>query len=149
MHNKSCPQYLSECLPPVASDVSGYNLRNNENYVLPRCRLRISEKSFIPSTVRIWNDLSPTIRNLQTISQFKSKMKGEQFRLPVYYGEGSRKFNILHTRLRHQCSSLKADLTKIHVVDDPKCSCGSPIEDAIHFLSECQLYNNQTDIVIQ
>jgi hypothetical protein len=35
MHNKSCPQYLSECLPPVASDVSGYNLRNNENYVLP------------------------------------------------------------------------------------------------------------------
>jgi hypothetical protein len=53
------------------SDPSEYNLRNNENYVLPRCRLRISEKSFIPSTVRIWNDLSPTIRNLQTISQFK------------------------------------------------------------------------------
>jgi hypothetical protein len=53
----------------IASDVSGYNLRNNENDVLPRCRLRISEKSFIPSTVRIWNDLSPTIRNLQTISQ--------------------------------------------------------------------------------
>ena len=38
---------LVECYrnqPPVASDVSGYNLRNNENYVLPRCRLRISEK---------------------------------------------------------------------------------------------------------
>ena len=69
-------------------------------------------------------------------------MKGEQFRLPVYYGEGSRKFNILHTRLRHQCSSLKADLTKIHVVDDPKFSCGSPIEDAIYFPLECQLYNN-------
>jgi len=29
MHNKSCPQYLSECLPPVASDVRGYSLRNN------------------------------------------------------------------------------------------------------------------------
>ena len=85
MHNKSCPQYLSECLPPVASDVSGYNLRNNEKYVLPRCRLRISEKSFIPSTVRIWNDLSPTIRNLQTISQFKLKIKGEQFRPPVLW----------------------------------------------------------------
>ena len=49
----------------------------------------------------------------------------------------------MHTRLRHQCSSLKADLTKIHVVDDPKCSCSSPIEDAIHYLLECQLYNNQ------
>jgi hypothetical protein len=43
----------------------------------------------------IWNDLSPTIRNLQTISQIKSKIKGEQFRPPVYYGEGSRKFSIL------------------------------------------------------
>jgi hypothetical protein len=45
------------------------------------------KKSFIPSTVRIWNDLSPTIRNLQTISQFRLKIKGEQFRPPVYYGE--------------------------------------------------------------
>ena len=50
------------------SDPSGYNLRNNENYVLPRCSLRISEKSFIPYTVRIWNNLSPTIRHLRTIS---------------------------------------------------------------------------------
>jgi hypothetical protein len=58
-------------------------LENNENYVLPRCRLRISKQSFIPSTVRMWNDLSPTIRNLQTISQFKLKIKGEQFRPPV------------------------------------------------------------------
>jgi hypothetical protein len=28
-------------------------------------------------------------------------------------------------------------------VDDPKCSCGSPIEDAIHFLLKWQLYYNQ------
>ena len=76
----------------------GYNLRNNENYVLPRCRLRISEKLFIPSTVRIWNDLIPTLRNLQTISQFKLKIKGEQFRPPDYYGEGSRPFSILHRK---------------------------------------------------
>ena len=130
MHNKSCPQYLSECLPTVASDVSGYNLRYNGNYVLPRCRLRISEKSFIPSTVRICNNLSPTIRNLRTISQFKSKIKGEQFRPQVYYGEGSRTFSILHSGLQHQCSSLKADLTKIIVVDDPKYSCGLPVADA-------------------
>ena len=57
-------------------------------------------------------------------------------------------YGIQYNLLR-QCSSLKADLIKIHVVDDPKCSCGSPIEDAIHFLLECQLYDNQTYIVIQ
>ena len=108
MHNKSCPQCLSECLPLVVSDVSGYNRRNNEKYVLPICRLRKNEKSFKPSIVRIWNNLSPIIRNLRTISQFKLEIKGEQFRPPVYYGEGTRQFNILHTRLRHQCSSLNS-----------------------------------------
>jgi hypothetical protein len=107
---------------------------NNENYVLPRCRLRISEQSFIPSTVGIWNNLSPAIRNLRSISQFKLKIKGEPFRPPVYYGEGSRKFNILHKSLRHQFSSLKAYLIKIHTVDDPKCFCCSPIEDVIHYI---------------
>ena len=65
------------------------------------------------------------------------------FRPPVYYGEGSRKFYILHARLMHQCSSLKADISKMRVVDDLKCSCGSPIEDAIHYLLECQLYYTQ------
>ena len=28
-------------------------------------------------------------------------------------------------------------------MDDPKCFCGSPIEDTIHFHLECQLYYNQ------
>jgi hypothetical protein len=36
----------------------------------------ISEKSFLSSTVRIWNNPNPTIRNLQTISQLKIKNKG-------------------------------------------------------------------------
>ena len=63
IHNKSSPQYISECLPPVSSDVSGHNFRNNDNYVLPICRLRISEKSFMPSTVGMWNNLSLTVRN--------------------------------------------------------------------------------------
>jgi hypothetical protein len=34
-------------------------------------------------------------------------------------------------------------LIKIHTVDDPKCFCGLPIEDVIHYLLEFQLYYNQ------
>lgn len=56
-------------------DISGYNLGNNENDVFPRCRLRISVKPFKQSTVRIWNNLSPTIRNLRTTSQIKFKKR--------------------------------------------------------------------------
>jgi len=48
----------------------------------------------------------------------------------------------MHTRLRHQCSSLGADLFRANIVNDPSCPCGCPLEDAIHYLLECSLYTN-------
>ena len=133
MHHKMCPEYLSDCLPPLNSDVNAYNLRNSDNYVVPRCRLKTSANSFIPSSVKLWNNLDTSIRNVPTISIFKKRIKSEIFKAPEYYGEGPRNLNILHTRLRYQCSSLNADLKRINVINNPKCSCGSPYEDACHF----------------
>jgi hypothetical protein len=145
--NKLCPPYLINCLPPVASDVSNYNLRNNQNYVPPRCRLRTSACSFIPSTVSLWNNLDISIRYSPTISLFKNRVKGDIYKPPEYYNEGSRKLNILHTRLRHQCSSLNADLSRIHVINNYKCSCGASFEDAIHYFLECPLYLNERTLI--
>ena len=54
----------------------------------------------------------------------------------------SRKCNIIHTRLRHQCSSLGADLFRANITNDPSCPFGFPLEDAIHYLWECPLYTN-------
>ena len=51
--------------------------------------------------------------------------------------------SILHTRLRHQCSSLNADLSKIHIINNFKCNCGASFEDAIHYFLECPLYLNE------
>jgi hypothetical protein len=51
MHNRVCPQYLCNCLPPTVSSISDHNLRNNENYTTPRSSLKVSLTSFIPSTV--------------------------------------------------------------------------------------------------
>jgi hypothetical protein len=53
MHNKVCPQYLCNCLPPTVSSISDHNLRNNENYTTPRNRLIMSLTSFIPSTASL------------------------------------------------------------------------------------------------
>ena len=55
---------------------------------------------------------------------------------------GSRKCNIIHTRLRHLCSSLGADLFRATIVNDPNCPCGCHLEDDIHYLLECSLYTN-------
>ena len=91
IHNKLCPPYLFNCLSPVTSDVNSYNLRNNQNYVPFRCRLRTSAISFIPSTVSLWNNLDISIRNSPTLSSFKNRVKADIYKTPKYYNEGPRK----------------------------------------------------------
>ena len=70
-------------------------------------------------------------------------MNGDIYKPPEYYNEGSRKLNILHTRLRHQCSSLKADLSRIQVINNYKCNCDASFKDAMHCFLECPLYLNE------
>jgi hypothetical protein len=55
---------------------------------------------------------------------------------------GSRKCNIIHTRLRHQCSPLGADLFRANIINDSSCPFGCPLEDDIHYLLEWPLYAN-------
>ena len=121
----------------MTSYVNNYNLRNNQNYVPPRCRLRTSACSFIPSTVSLCNNLDISIRNSPTISLFTNRVKGDTYKPPEYYNEGPRKLNILHTRLRHQYSSLSADLSRIHVMNNYKSNCGASFEDVRHYFLEC------------
>ena len=64
------------------------------------------------------------------------ELKKKTVRSLEYYGEGSRKLSILHARLRHQYSSLNSDLYRINITNDPKCQCGAPYEDSIHYLRD-------------
>jgi hypothetical protein len=41
-----------------------------------------------------------------------------------------RKTNIIHTKLRHRCSGLNADLYRVNLKNDPRCVCGHLFEDA-------------------
>jgi hypothetical protein len=143
MYNNIYPQYLSDCLPSLVSNVSGYNLRNNDNYVAIRTRLNVYAISFVPSTISLWNNLETSIRSTPTLDSFKIKLKPPLFKPPKYFGEGSRRLNIIHARLRHQCSSLNADLYRINLIENPNCNCGAPYEDVIHYFLECPLYQIQ------
>jgi hypothetical protein len=69
-------------------------------------------------------NLDISIRNSSTLSSFKNRVKVDINKTPKYYNEDPRKLSILHTRLRHQCSSLNADLSKIHIINNFKCNCG-------------------------
>ena len=130
---------LNDCLPSLVSNVSGYNLRNNDNYVAIRTRLNVYAKSFVPPTISLWNNLETFIRNTPTLDSFKIKLKTPLFKPSTYLGEGSRRLDIIHARLRHQCSSLNGDLYRINLIENPNCNCGAPYEDVIHYFLECPL----------
>ena len=54
----------------------------------------------------------------------------------------------MHTRLRHQCSSLNYDLFRCNLVANPSCRCGRPCENSFHCFLECPLYVDKRNIML-
>ena len=65
-----------------------------------------------------------------------------QIRVAKFYNIGDRKTIIIHTKLRHRCSGLIADVYRVNLKNDPRCVCGHLFEDSIHFFLECPLYQH-------
>jgi hypothetical protein len=59
--------------------------------------------------------LEPNFKSIQTTSKFKQNLRANLFKVSNYYMLGSRKCNVIHARLRHQCSSLGAVLNIIYI----------------------------------
>ena len=122
-----------------------YNIRNQNDFTLPNYRLQMMRNSYFPSTITAWNNLDPEVRQSQTLSNFKYAIKSRNgiYRVPKHFLIGDRKTNILLTRLRNGCSTLKADLYRVNLITSPICQCGHANEDAFHYLFQCNLYTNQ------
>ena len=59
------------------SDVHHHNTRNNEQFRLPRGRLRIFRDAYFVKGLTLWNALDPVIINSSNINIFKKKIKDE------------------------------------------------------------------------
>ena len=70
----------------------------------------------------MWNSLNNTIRNVDTLSKFKSDLKKidetENHAVPKYYFYGPRKLNIILIQLRSSGSLLNYDLFRVGIVSD-------------------------------
>ena len=150
MKNGLTPEYLNDLLPPLHRDQHTYNTRNSKNLVSIQCRTTYHFNSFIPSTIRIWNNLPTNIKESNSIHSFKqalSSLNIENNVPPYYYNTGSRRGQILHARLRMRCSSLKQHLYLRNIEPSPLCTCGK-VESCFHFLLECTHYDNlRTDML--
>ena len=109
------PSYLNDLLPSLVNNVSKYNLRNKTHYDSPFCKLYSYERSFFPSTLKLWNELNTETLNIPTLLQFKSSIGHLPARVGEHLSVGERKYNIILTRIRHRCSSLNADLFHVNI----------------------------------
>ena len=106
MVTNQTPAYLSALVPPLVGEESRYNLRNTENIQLVHARTKLYSESFLPSVIREWNCLPLYVRNSSSTASFKLAISGSSRIIPTYYFVGNRKAQILHTRLRTNCSSI-------------------------------------------
>ena len=147
MQNDLSPDYLSSLVPSFVGNSSSYPLRNATDLRTPYARSQLYYNSFLPSTIRDWNNLPIETRNLTSIASFKQKLNANIITLPKYYFEGKRIGQIHHARLRTNCSSLNYHLFSKNIVDDPLCLCGA-IEDSKHFLLTCDRYRDLRQVLL-
>ena len=132
-------------IPPTIKSTTVYQLRNGEDIIIPFCRLSITIDSYIPSTIRQWNNLDLSIRNVGSLPHFKSELKkmsnSYSVHIPKYYSYGPRELNIVLTQFRYSATFLNYDLFKVNIISNPSCSCGAIREVPYYYFFECPMYN--------
>ena len=115
---------VSSLVPQTVQNRSRYNLRNSNDLDPIHARTTIYYNSFLPSSIRAWNDLSEAATQTESVNAFKKFLNKDRIPVPKYYYKGKRKLQILHTRLRTNCSSLNLHVFIKNISDSPLCSCG-------------------------
>ena len=124
MYTNLTPSYLSDLVPQTVRSVSRYNLRNSHALQTVDARSNNYYYSFLPSTVREWNNLPSDVTQSESIAAFKHNLNRENLVVPKHFYTGKRHAQILHTRLRTKCSALNYDLFLKNITDSPLCRCG-------------------------
>ena len=149
--NGHTPQYLNDIFPLNVNARTNYLLRNANDIDLVACRTELMTKSFIPSAVTLWNDLSDDIKSLQSLSQFKFRIL-QTFHVsdvPKHFFVGKRHLSVVHTRIRNRCSNLNFDLFSNYISQNASCKCGYDQEDAEHYFFRCTQYAIQRNNLFQ
>ena len=69
------PSYLCSLVPANVGQITNYNLRNTNALRSISCKSQLYFNSFLPKTVRAWNDLPNEIRSATTLESFKKTFK--------------------------------------------------------------------------
>ena len=144
MINGLTPEYLHTLLPPIVQNTTAYNLRNFNDIRNVHARTNLFYNSFLPSTIRAWNELSDEIKSAPSVVSFKFRLNGDLHKPPKYYW-------LYITTQDHELAKLcmlgfewsaahSSHLYKKNIVPSPSCSCGG-FESAYQFFFQCPNYS--------
>jgi hypothetical protein len=139
--------YLMDACPPLTRDRTCYDLRSGMDVSTPPTRTTTYQKSFLPQTIKDWNSLDRTVRDLKTIENFKDyQSKNCGYKLNTLYHYGANKSAINQTRMRLGLSGLSFQRFSYNHIDNPKClNCNAPKEDPTHYFLLCPVYAEQRE----
>ena len=147
--NNNTPLYLKRLIPDTVVDHTGYNLRSANNFTIPIYVKSFCKKSFIPQTLREWNELSMHIRSSSTFAMFKTSLKCMYFKNEKHRIRNIPGPNAIYLyRLRMGLSGLNMHRSSYHFIDSPLCSACNDNEDTLHFVVVCQRYAAQRGILL-
>ena len=141
--NNLAPDYLFHLIPQENHELIRYNLRNNADIAMPLAKKEAFRRSFVPFSIKLWNELPKSKRSSPCLDMFKSSLKDNSPDPQVLYYYGERWPSIHHARMRLGCSKLNYDLCyNLHVINSSECSCGAMIEDAYHYFFLCPTFQD-------
>jgi hypothetical protein len=134
------PAYLCNILPQTVGARNEYKLRSAHKIDIPFARLECYRRSFFPFASREWNKLSYDTIMSPSIKDFKKAISNNRKDTNLLYYYGQRWPSIHHARIRMGCSKLNQHLFTNHLIENPSCVCGHPVEDATHYFLNCPRY---------
>lgn len=96
---KKFPSYLVRDLPTFYD-----NKRDNRNctFAQPKCRADYMKKSFIPSSIELWNKMPLELRCIKSYKALKARLKARSYtEVPEYFYCGSRRLKAVKIGRAH------------------------------------------------
>jgi hypothetical protein len=143
-----CPNYLQSLLNPLKLNDNPHHFRDDLKLRHILARSRVFSSSFVVRSIKLWNKVDYSTRQLPSYATFKRKINSEKSHClskdtKKLWNLGPRVLSIAVAQLRMNCSRLNNDLTTyLHVRDDALCRCGDGPEDANHYLLRCTLHTD-------
>ena len=148
--NNLAPPFLVRLLNQfkITHNRSTRSLAQN-NFQTPRCRTSLYQNSFVCSTIVMWNNLEPSLRNLTSKSIFKNQVKKLYVKQKLIFNHKTpRNVQVWFTQIRMGFSNLKFHLYEKGCINDYSCSCGAVKENTKHYFLECPLYTQARRILL-